>query len=143
MTTAFYEAEDKTITATLITGVERDLALPKFFGTRHALRGEMQTYNFLDLLSVDYTGGSWNYYSLSNGGFYMAPVNPAELNCAWSDNYFEGRMSADAAGITASLFAINMLANVTLEDRFSNLFYQLRDYAFSHPEAALIVRAID
>ncbi|MDP1870223.1 MAG: antirestriction protein [Gallionella sp.] len=144
MTSAFYVAENEAITASLIADDKKRLqALPQYFGDRHMLRTEMQIYHFLDLLAADYKGGFWNYYSLSNGGFYMAPVSPAELNCVWTDNYFEGRMSADAAGITACLFAINMMANVTFEDRFSELFYQLREYAFSHPEAALIIRAID
>jgi hypothetical protein len=59
-------------------------------------------------------------------------------------NGFQGSMSADAAGITACLFAFNGSANRTHESRLIDADYGLRDYALRHhPEAAIIAAAID
>jgi hypothetical protein len=81
--------------------------------------------------------------TLSNGGFYMAPEGPECLTLSWADNHFEGRLSADAAGIVATLFALCHLANTTGEDRISDLYYHLLDFAACHPESTLIFGAID
>ena len=52
-------------------------------------------------------------------------------------------LSADAAGIVASLFAVGQLANQTGDDHVIELYHLLRDYAFEHQEAGNILRAID
>ena len=75
-------------------------------------------------------------WELSNGAFYMAPGDKTEtypMSCA--GNWYEGTMSADAAGIVACLVAFNRMAWHTREDRFTNLFYGLREWALEHPEA--------
>lgn len=47
-------------------------AITSYFGFKaHII--EFNTYAMLDMLSPDYHGGSWNFYKLSNDGFYMAP----------------------------------------------------------------------
>ncbi|MCB1841848.1 MAG: antirestriction protein [Halioglobus sp.] len=56
-----------------------------------------------------YTGGYWHFYVLSNGGFYMAPEGDSvfKVSC---DNYFTGKLSADALGITACLYTYSHIS---------------------------------
>lgn len=45
---------------------------PRHFG-RHTLAVEDAIYCWMRRLAPRYSGGSWHFYELSNGGFYMAP----------------------------------------------------------------------
>ena len=60
-------------------------------------------------LSEDYGGGYWLFYTLDNGGFYMAPDSDGKFQVI-SPNGWEGFMSADAFGITVCLFAYSNLS---------------------------------
>ena len=60
--------------ARLVPDGERMNFLPKAFGSRLMLRGEISVYNWLDRLSQEYSGGFWHYYEIPNG-FYMAPAD--------------------------------------------------------------------
>ena len=53
--------------------------------------------------------GSWELYTLSNGGFYMAPdiAQTWEVSCP---NYYAGTLSSDALGIVACLCAYSHLS---------------------------------
>lgn len=131
------------VTAQKIKAAQRLRALPKYFGMQHMMKAESAIFDALESMSVDYNGGYWEFYELSNGGFYMAPVSPKEFKVVCGGNYFSGTLSADAAGIVASLFAINGLVWTTQEGRFSDLYHALRDFASHHPEAGLILSAIN
>ena len=45
----------------------------KLFGIQFPMHLEPAIYAMAGMLSVDYTGGFWDFYALSNGAFYMAP----------------------------------------------------------------------
>ena len=122
------------ITATLIPDAKRMNYLPATFG-RYFMRGESLVYGWMRRLSKDYSGGFWHYYSLSNGGHYMAPKMGDSRN-----------LSADAAGIVASLFALNQLtheAKGEAQDHLIEQYYKLVEFATTHPESGAIRRAID
>ena len=69
------------------------------FGNYFPMVLEPVFYSFADKLSEDYHGGYWEFYVLSNGGFYMAPLSDQRFHVT-CDNQFEGDLSADALGIT-------------------------------------------
>ena len=73
----------------------------------------------------------------------MAPDVEEPMHITVKTNYFDGDMSADAAGITATLFALSHLACSTECERLTGHFHLLRDYLDFHPEAGLILSAID
>lgn len=104
-------------------------------------------YGWLSRLSEDYNGGFWNYYTLTNGGFYMAPATDKALRLVVAGNWFEGELSADAAGIVATLFALGQIAaeiqGTAEADALIDRYHFLRDFAAEHVEAGLIFRAID
>jgi len=58
-------------------------------------------------------------------------------------NGYAGRMSAEAAGITACLFAFSHLSFRIPDEVISGHYYQLRDFALEHAEASAILAAID
>ena len=68
---------------------------------------EPQIFAWMDRFCADYIGGIWNFYSLSNGGAFMAPK--AYTDEKWTlFNPMNGNgagMSADAAGIAVCLIA--------------------------------------
>ena len=61
------------ITADLVPEARRLRIAAKLFGVRFPLQLEPTIYQFAEFLSGDYRGGYWHFYTLSNGGFYMAP----------------------------------------------------------------------
>ncbi|ALP54995.1 antirestriction protein (plasmid) [Candidatus Tenderia electrophaga] len=130
------------VTATQVRDADRVKMLPKYFG-RDLMRVESAIYAFMDRLCENYQGGYWDFYELSNGGFYMAPATEEMLNLSWAENYFQGEMSADAAGVVACLFAYNHLAWETRDESLILMYESLREYVGFHTEASLIFRAID
>lgn len=129
--------------ASLVPDAERMTFLPRFFGLHHLLKGEFLVYGWMGNLCQDYSGGFWNFYTLKNGGFYMAPAGAKRLRVMCCGNGFDGEMSAEAAGIVATLFTLSQLSFETELDRFSDLFHALRAFAASHLEASAILSAID
>jgi len=116
--------------------------LPKYLGA-HMLLGEDLIYAYMRRLCESYQGGLWSFYETSNGAFFMAPEQEEKCLITWADNWYEGTMSAEAAGLTATLYAIGHLANQTRQDRFIELFHALREFAMDHPEAGEVMAAID
>jgi Antirestriction protein len=136
------QATGKPVTASPVGDSERMDFLPNFFG-RHMMRGEAAVYSWASMLSVDYQGGTWAFYRLSNGGFYMAPTSPDKFRVECAGNGFNGVLSADATGVVVTLFALCHLAEIVQEDRIIDHYHALREFALDHPEALQIFRAID
>lgn len=134
------------VTASLVAESDRLSFLPEVIGP-HFMRFEALVYRWLSNLSQDYNGGFWNYYRLSNGGFYMAPDKDAALRLVVDGNAFDGELSSDAAGIVATLFALGQIAEEiqgTAEaDAVIDHYYCLREFASEHAESGLIFHAID
>lgn len=103
---------------------------------------ERRIYEFMSQVCPAYSGGSWRFFELANGGFYMTPPGEAYEICIDS-NGFQGHMSADAAGITVCLFIYSQLSFESATESFAKHFHWLRDFARHHPEAGAIFQAID
>jgi hypothetical protein len=119
---------------------------PKYFGERLMMRAEAMIYGQAAALSRDYNGGLWEFYDLSNGGFYLAPIRAERFNVSVQGNDYEGEVGADAFGVIVTLFVLGSLCwidNEELREKFSDHYHQLRDYAKDHAEAGAIFRAID
>jgi len=116
--------------------------MPRYFGAR-MLNVENFIYNVMGHMCESYTGGYWEFFELSNGGFYMAPTFEGKALLEASGNYFSQEVTCDAAGIIACLYAFCYFAEEDNTGRFANLYHNLRDYVGDHPEASLIYGAID
>lgn len=121
---------------------ERAQVLPRHFG-RHMLTVEQAIFTFMRELAPKDTGGYWRFLELGNGGFYMAPEDRGRFEIRVEGNGFEGEMSADAAGITACLFAFSHLSFQLPDESIAQHYHQLREFALDHPEVGRIFAAID
>jgi len=131
------------IKATLIPEQERLNALPRFFGPKHMMLVENLVFAWMKNLVPSYGGGYWNFYELSNGGFYMSPdcKDEVQLIC---ENGFDGNLSTDAAGIVACTYALNELANnIDDNELFIDMYFKLKAFISGHKEIEKIYRAID
>jgi hypothetical protein len=116
--------------------------LPRHFG-RYMTIVEGRIFDLMGEYCADYKGGYWQFFELSNGGFYMAPkLDRVQLHVP--SNGYRGEMSADAAGVMACLFAFSLLSSEYPQVAvFGRHFYRLRDYALGHVESTQIFKAID
>lgn len=115
------------------------------FGVDFPMTLEPTIYTIASSLSNEYKGGYWNFYQLSNGGFYMAPDDDSHYQVT-SPNGYEGQLSGDALGMVACLFTYSYISfsqEAFLADICAKHFHWLRDYAIRHKESKAILRAID
>jgi hypothetical protein len=102
-------------------------------------------FNLTDHIADNYTGGYWDFYTLSNGGFYMSPCSDETFNVS-CENGFEGRLSGDTLGIVVCLYAYSHLSFGTesqFTDTCAQQYHWLREYALEHDEAGEIFSAVD
>ena len=115
------------------------------FGVHFPMQLEPYVYSVTSELANEYHGGYWQFYTLSNGAFYMAPVSDRNFRVR-CPNAYEGTLSPDAFGITCCLYTYSNLSfdrNETLAQECARLFHSLREYSMEHEEVGAILRAID
>jgi hypothetical protein len=136
---------ETTVSRMLVPEDRRLAVIADLFGTWFPMRIEPVVFTFAERLSKDYTGGYWEFYTLSNGGFYMAPSTDRSFHVI-CQNQFEGDLSADAFGITVCLYAFSNLS-FSGPDAFADVcfdhYHWLREYMMEHPEVREILGATD
>ncbi|WP_250477639.1 MULTISPECIES: antirestriction protein [unclassified Caballeronia] len=134
------------VVATKVPDDRRLAFLPEAFTPRTMMRAEGLVYHQACLLSKQYTGGYWEFFTLSNGGFYLRPTGRERFDVAIGGNGYEGSVSADAFGVIVTLFVYGALVWIddeALREKFSNHYHQLRAFAIDHAEREAILSAID
>ena len=123
---------------------ERMSVVDKLFGIGYVLQLEPTVFRFAERLAADYYGGYWQFYALRNGGFYMAPRMDTIFDVC-CENGFEGKLSANALGLAACLYAYSHLSfgGDAFADLCGNQYHFAREFMFQHPEARSILRAVD
>jgi len=132
------------VTRELVPEDQRLVITERLFGMAFPLQLEPVVYGITDRMTEEYDGGYWDFFTLSNGGFYMAPSGDRifHVRC---QNMYEGDLSADALGITACLYAYSNLS-FSLSDiarEYARHYHLLREYMMEHPEVREILGAID
>ena len=102
------DQENTSVNATIVADADRLDFFPTFFG-KYFMAGENLLYVHADRFVEEYQGGYWNFYTLSNGGFFAALDTDKEQHVVVADNYCSERMSAEAAGVTLMLFVLGRL----------------------------------
>lgn len=100
------DGSEPTLTATPVPDEQRVEFWPQHFGNiPQWITLEPQVFAWMDRFCADYSGGIWNFYTLSNGGAFMVPETDSDA--FWSlFNAMNGNaadMSAEAAGIAVCL----------------------------------------
>lgn len=139
-------AEQAAITASMVPDELRIGFWPQHFGSiPQWITLEPRIFAWMDRFCDEYCGGIRSFYTLSNGGAFMAP--DADGNDKW--HLFNGmngngaEISGEAAGIALCLMAYSHHACRTECDGMTDHYYRLRDYALQHPESHAILRIID
>lgn len=130
------------IIVTRIEDKDRIGFLPRVTEGRN-LEFEFGVYDLMRDFCRDYAGGFWEFYSLSNGGFYIAPDEDRRYHIFVPSNGFDGELSSDAAGVVMSLYSLNKMTWRAPTEYLNAKYYELYDFAAQHPEAATIFGAID
>ena len=134
------------LTTTLVPDEQRIDFWPQHFGNiPQWITLEPTVFAWMDRFCADYSGGIWHFYTLSNGGAFMAPE--ADNSEAWAlfntMNGNGGELSAEAAGIAVCLMTYSHHAMRTECDAMTEHYYRLRDYALNHAECSAIMYIID
>ena len=130
--------------ATLVPVERRTEFLPRLFGRRLMLVCECAVFDFMTWLSPqDYGGGHWDFYELDGAPLFLAPASEKRFRIACGTNGYEGVMSAEAAGITATLFAFSHLSFQNDAEELTEGYARLHGYAAGHQDACEIFQAID
>lgn len=134
----------KSITNTIVPEAARLAFVDKLFGISYVIKLEPTVFTMAERIAPDYTGGYWQFHELGNGGMYLAPRFDTEFAIC-CENGFEGKLSPDALGITACLYAFSHLSfgDDRLAQTCAEQYHLLREYVFEHPEAKAILRATD
>lgn len=137
---------DESFVVTQVPGDRRMSFLPSHIpgGLIKMMTFENTVYGVMRRICEAYRGGSWDFFEVSNGAFFMAPAFTDPVEIAVVDNYFSGTLEPQAAGIVVTLMALSeMTFRYEDDERLSDAFHALRDYASSRDDFALIFRAID
>jgi hypothetical protein len=137
--------QQPTITRLTVGDHQRISHTAGIFGINFPMHIEPFVYSVTGCMAKEYCGGYWEFYSLSNGGFYMAPKSDA-ISIVICENGFEGVLSADALGITSCLYAYSHFSFSGVEgfaQTCAQQYHLLREYMLEHPEAGAILGAID
>ncbi|GKL69397.1 hypothetical protein NUBL21993_39790 [Klebsiella pneumoniae] len=141
-------AEQAAITASVVPDELRIGFWPKHFGSiPQWITLEPTVFAWMDRFCADYHGGIWQFYTLSNGGAFMAPVPDDDNDEKWtlfnSMNGNGAEMSAEAAGIVVCLMTYSHHAMRTECDAMTAHYYRLHNFALNHPEYSAIMHLID
>ncbi len=108
------------------------------------LIGESTVFGYADKLSpLDYGGGSWVFYEQDGKPLFMAPDDEKRFRISVEGNMYEGTVSAQAAGIIFTMFALSDLSFRYNSDHLSDAYARLYEFALNHAEASAIFAATD
>lgn len=136
--------QTKPVTAMIVPMERRIAVLPAFF-PGYYMKVEASVYDWMRRFCPDYRGGYWEYVTLSNGGMFLYPKRSdgGTYKLEWYGNGFTGEVSAEAAGLIMTLMAMSHLSFEIPDDRLSENFNDVREYAAQVPEAEKIFAALD
>lgn len=130
--------------ATIVPDDRRETFLPRLFGLPLLIVAENSVYSLMERLSPrDYGGGLWNFYEDAEQPLFLAPSSKPRFRIESQITEYRGEVSAEAAGIIATLFAFSHLSFRFESDFLAAGYERLHGYVDSHAEASAIYRAID
>lgn len=130
--------------ATLVPEERRGKFLPTLFGLRLLIIAENTVYSIMERLSPqDYDDGFWDFYEYRGSPLFLMPTSRPRFRIVSEITEFHGEVSAEAAGIIATLFTFSHLSFRYSSDLLAEGYARLSNYSIGHPEADAIFHAID
>lgn len=130
--------------ATLVPETCRIEFLPGLFGHKLMLVGERTVYQFMSWLAPeDYAGGMWLFHEQGSQPLFLSPDTDKRFRISCETNCYQGEVSAEAAGIIATLFALSYLSFRHEADQLADAYARLYAFTGDHAEASEIFKAID
>jgi hypothetical protein len=130
--------------ATLVPEARRMEFFPGLFGRSLMLVGERTVFQFMSWLSPqDYTGGMWHFHELAGRPLFLSPATENRFRMTCETNGYQGEVSAEAAGLIATLFSLSHLSFQHESHHLADTYVRLYEFAGDHPEAGEIFKAID
>lgn len=137
-------SEISPLAAVTVPDERRAEFLPTLFGCSLLIIGENAVYGLMERLSpLDYGGGFWDFYEQDGKPLFLAPRSTLRFRITGEITGFQGQVSAEAAGMIATLFAFSHLSFQHQSEYLSEGYGRLYAYAADHPEASEIFQAID
>lgn len=120
---------------------ERLAALPTYVG-KAFMAFEGTVFTLADRFVPSYKGGYWDFYKLSNGGFFIAPtgISDAPIRVVSAMNFYEGKLSAEAIGVGLSLIALSLVGQCEAATKTFEALYQ---FVLDHPERGELLKLLD
>ena len=138
------QSSPSTVNRELVPEDQRLVVVERLFGMAFPLQLEPVIYGITERMAEDYDGGYWEFWTLSNEGFYMTPSEDRifHVKCR---NMYEGDLSADALGITSCLYAYSHLSftDGDIAREYARHYHRLRAFMAEHPEVGAILGATD
>ena len=132
------------ITKTIVPESDRSAFVDRLFGISYATKLEPTVFTMAERIAPEYSGAYWTFHELGNGGFFFSPSIETLFDVV-CENGFKGKLSPDALGITACLYAYSHLSfgDGRLAETCAEQYHLLREFMFEHAEAVGILRATD
>ncbi|CAK7260926.1 MULTISPECIES: antirestriction protein [unclassified Shinella] len=135
---------NRTRRAVIVADNARQNFLPTLFGRSHLIVAETAVYAWMERLSpLDYRGGSWDFFEHQGKPLFLAPKSKTRFRITGDVTCFQGEVSAEAAGIIATMFAFSHLSFKFETERLVEGYERLYAYSADHLEASEIFQAID
>lgn len=112
------------------------------FGIAHAAKVRTLLSQWMTSLSERGEHPQWRFFLLSNGGFYVAPIQMTPLSSLYRGQTFDGRISSDAAGIIATLLTLIQLSKESHGHELVVALDRLLEFAHHHDDWDSIQHAI-
>ena len=130
--------------AVIVPDEARQDFLPTLFGRSHLIVAENAVSAWMERLSpLDYRGGSWDFFEHESKPLFLAPRSRTRFRITGDVTCFQGEVSAEAAGIIATMFAFSHLSFKFETERLVEGYERLYAYSADHPEASEIFQAVD
>lgn len=130
--------------ATIVPEDRREKFLRVLFGFQFLIVAENTVYTFMERLCPrDYGGGFWAFYEYRGKPLFLAPDSDRRFRIEGTITEYRGEVSAEAAGIIATLFTLSHLSLKYESRHLADGYHRLLAYAKGHPEASAILAVID
>ncbi|PRD26444.1 UNVERIFIED_CONTAM: klcA [Trichonephila clavipes] len=85
----------------------------------------------------------WHFHELAGRPLFLSPSTEDGFRITCETNGYQGEVSAEAAGLIATLFALSHLSFQYESDQLAEAYLRLYAFVGNHAEASEIFKAID